>query len=47
MKVWSVVVQRELNLVVMEWTAAITGDHVGLFWDFGELFTTKQNWKTF
>ncbi len=44
MKVWSTVVQRELNskplcllvcnLVAMEWTAAITGDCVGLFWDF-------------
>jgi hypothetical protein len=44
MKVWSVVVQREssslpgrlmvYNLVVMEWTATITGDFVGLFWDF-------------
>ncbi len=43
-KVWSVVVQRELNslpecllvcnLVVMERTAAITGDHMGLFRDF-------------
>jgi hypothetical protein len=31
MKVWSVVVQRELNLVVMEWMAAITGDCVGFF----------------
>jgi hypothetical protein len=44
MKVWSVVVQRELsslpecllvyNLVVMEWTGANVGDCVGLFWDF-------------
>ncbi len=44
MKVWSVVVQKEhnslpecllvCNLVAMEWTAAITGDHVGVFWDF-------------
>jgi hypothetical protein len=44
MKVWSMVVQRELNsllecilvcnLVAMELTAAITGDHVGLFRDF-------------
>jgi hypothetical protein len=44
MKVWSMVVQRELNslpecflvcnLVVIEWMAAITGDCVGLFWDF-------------
>jgi hypothetical protein len=43
MKVWSVVVQRELNslpecllvcnLVVIEWTAAITGDRMGLFQD--------------
>ncbi len=41
MKVWSAVVQKELNslpecllicnLVVMEWTAAITGDYVGYF----------------
>ncbi len=41
MKVWSVVVQRELNslpecllvcdLVVMEWRAVITGDHEGWF----------------
>jgi len=44
MKVWSMVVQRELNslpeyllvcnLVVMEWMAAITGDCMGLFRDF-------------
>jgi hypothetical protein len=44
MKVWSMVVQRELNslpecplvynLVVMEWTAAISGDCMGLFRDF-------------
>jgi hypothetical protein len=44
MKVWSMLVQRELNnlpecllvcnLVVMEWTAAITDDHVGLLRDF-------------
>jgi len=44
MKVWSVLVLRQLNtllecllvcnLVVMEWTAAITGDSVGLFRDF-------------
>jgi hypothetical protein len=44
MKVWSMVIQRELNsllecllvcnLVVMEWTAAITGDCMGLFQDF-------------
>jgi len=33
MKVCSLVVQRELNLVVMEWTAAITGGRMGLFWD--------------
>ncbi len=43
MKVWSVVVQRELNsllecllifnLVVMEWMAVITGDLVRLFQD--------------
>jgi hypothetical protein len=50
-------VQRELksmpecllvcNLVVMEWTAAITGERVGLYQDFfaekknfGELFST-------
>ncbi len=44
MNVWSVVVQRELNLVVMEWTAAITGDHVGLFWDFGELSSICWCW---
>ncbi len=41
MKVWSMVVQKELNslpecllicnLMVMEWTAAITGDYVGYF----------------
>ena len=44
MKVWGRVGQGELNslpecllicnLVMMWWTAAITGDHVGLFWDF-------------
>jgi hypothetical protein len=65
MKVWSVVVvQRELssllecllvcNLVVMEWTAAITGDCVGLFWDFSPRrkilenhFLMKRNRKRF
>jgi hypothetical protein len=31
MKVYSMVVQRELNLVMMEWMAAITGDHIGFF----------------
>ncbi len=44
MKVWTMGVQRELNcqtecllvcnLVVMECMATISGDHVGLFWDF-------------
>jgi hypothetical protein len=44
MKVWGVVVQRELNslpecllvcnLVVKEWTATITGDRVRIFQDF-------------
>jgi hypothetical protein len=44
MKVWSMVIKRELNsllecllvcnLVAMEWTAAITGDCMGLFQDF-------------
>ncbi len=28
---WSMVVQREMNLVVMEWMATITGDDVGFF----------------
>ncbi len=53
MKVWSVVVQRELNslpecllicnLVVMEWMAAITGDCVGLFWDFSPRIKILEN----
>jgi hypothetical protein len=53
MKVWSVVVQRELsslperllvyNLVVMEWMATITGDCVGLFWDFSQRRKILEN----
>jgi hypothetical protein len=48
-----VVVQRELsslpecllvcNLVVMEWTAIITGDQVGLFRDFS---LGRKIWRT-
>ncbi len=47
------VVQRELNslpecllicnLVVMEWMAAITGDRVGLFWDFSPRIKILEN----
>jgi hypothetical protein len=53
MKVWSIVVQRELNslsecllvcnLVVIEWMTAITGDCVGLFWDFS---LRRKIWRT-
>ncbi len=53
MNVWSMVVQRELNslpecllvcnLVVMEWTAAITGDCMGYF---GISLRGEKFWRT-
>ncbi len=57
MQVWSVVVlllKREqparvpsgLYLVVMEWMAAITGDHVGYFGIFGIILLGEKFWRT-
>jgi hypothetical protein len=35
-----------LYLVVMEWMAAITGDHVGYFGIFGIILLGEKFWRT-